>query len=168
MCFAEALLLKALLTFIEDETLVSFIRAGIKIRSCFNSYKYVLYNSRFILRKFVEKKITGLFIFRECNVILNSRTWSENEKNYKEHFESGVRLGIGAFNLVCKQHTYILAKWSPRQINCIHNNCKLTSVFRPIYIDDFTTPVENNQTTRIHWVFWKQSKHILKTQHRAL
>lgn len=39
-------------------------------------------------------------IYRECNVILNSRTWSENEKSCKEHFESGVRLGIGAFNLV--------------------------------------------------------------------
>lgn len=75
LCFAEALLLKALLTFIEDETLVSFIRAGIKIRSCYNSYK-------------------------ECNVILTSREWSENEKSYKEHFESGVRLGIGAFNLM--------------------------------------------------------------------
>ncbi|XP_025408940.1 tetratricopeptide repeat protein 39B-like isoform X2 [Sipha flava] len=75
LCFAEALLLRALLTFIEDETLVSFIRAGIKIRSCYNSYK-------------------------ECNVILNSRTWSESEKSYKDHFESGVRLGIGAFNLM--------------------------------------------------------------------
>lgn len=39
LCFAESLLLKALLSFIEDETLVSFIRAGLKIRSCFNSYK---------------------------------------------------------------------------------------------------------------------------------
>ncbi|XP_050426183.1 tetratricopeptide repeat protein 39B-like isoform X2 [Adelges cooleyi] len=75
LCFAEALLLKALLTFIEDETLVSFLRAGIKIRSCYNSYK-------------------------ECNHILNSRTWTEEQKPYKTHFESGVRLGIGAFNLM--------------------------------------------------------------------
>lgn len=103
----------------------------------------------------MKKKITNLFIFRECNVILNSRTWSENEKSYKDHFESGVRLGIGAFNLVCKQHMYLFAKLSPRQIHFIHNNHKLTSVFRPICIDDFTTPVENNQITGIHWVFWK-------------
>lgn len=41
-----------------------------------------------------------IFFSRECNVILTSRAWSENEKSYKEHFESGVRLGIGAFNLV--------------------------------------------------------------------
>ena len=39
LCYAEALLLKSMLTFIEDETLVSFIKAGLKIRSCFNSYK---------------------------------------------------------------------------------------------------------------------------------
>ena len=42
LCHAEILLLKAMLTFIEDETLSSFIKAGIKIRSCFNSYKYVV------------------------------------------------------------------------------------------------------------------------------
>lgn len=40
LCYAECLLLRAMLTFMEDETLGSFIKAGIKIRSCFNSYKY--------------------------------------------------------------------------------------------------------------------------------
>lgn len=39
LCSAEALLLKALLTFIEDETLSSMIKGGMKIRTCFNSYK---------------------------------------------------------------------------------------------------------------------------------
>lgn len=39
LCSAEALLIKALLTFIEDETLTSLIKGGIKIRTCFNSYK---------------------------------------------------------------------------------------------------------------------------------
>lgn len=39
LCAAEALLLKALLTFIEDETLASLIKGGIKIRTCFNYYK---------------------------------------------------------------------------------------------------------------------------------
>lgn len=39
LCHAECLLLKSILTFMEDETLGSFIKAGIKIRSCFNSYK---------------------------------------------------------------------------------------------------------------------------------
>lgn len=39
LCYAESLLLKSMLTFIEDESLVNFIKGGIKIRSCFNSYK---------------------------------------------------------------------------------------------------------------------------------
>jgi hypothetical protein len=39
LCSAEALLLKALLTFVEDETLSSLIKGGMKIRTCFNSYK---------------------------------------------------------------------------------------------------------------------------------
>jgi hypothetical protein len=30
--------------------------------------------------------------------ILNQRNW--NGENHKVHFESGVRMGIGAFNLV--------------------------------------------------------------------
>jgi Protein of unknown function (DUF3808) len=44
LCSAEALLLKALLTFIEDETLSSMIKGGMKIRTCFNSYKSVSIN----------------------------------------------------------------------------------------------------------------------------
>lgn len=42
LCYAECLLLRAMLTFMEDETLGSFIKAGIKIRSCFGSYKYAI------------------------------------------------------------------------------------------------------------------------------
>lgn len=44
LCHAESLLLRAMLTFMEDETLSSFIKAGIKIRSCYNSYKYYTNN----------------------------------------------------------------------------------------------------------------------------
>ncbi|CAG9766937.1 unnamed protein product [Ceutorhynchus assimilis] len=73
LCYAECLLLKSMLTFMEDETLSSFIKAGIKIRSCFNSYK-------------------------DCQQILQKRHW-ENEK-IKLHFESGVKMGIGTFNLM--------------------------------------------------------------------
>lgn len=73
LCSAEALLLKAMLTFIEDETLTSLIKGGMKIRTCFNSYK-------------------------ECNNILNQRNW-RNEAS-KAHFESGVRMGMGTFNLM--------------------------------------------------------------------
>ncbi|XP_046407172.1 tetratricopeptide repeat protein 39B-like [Ischnura elegans] len=73
LCYAESLLLKSMLTFIEDETLVSFIKAGLKIRSCYGSYK-------------------------ECGNILRNRNWEK--ESYKIHFESGVRMGIGAFNLM--------------------------------------------------------------------
>lgn len=41
LCYAESLLLKSMLTFVEDETLVSFVKAGLKIRTCFLSYKYI-------------------------------------------------------------------------------------------------------------------------------
>lgn len=73
LCYADSLLLKALLTFIEDETLVSFIKAGFKIRACFSSYK-------------------------ECSNILHTRNWAD--ESHKIHFESGVRMGVGAFNLL--------------------------------------------------------------------
>lgn len=73
LCYAESLLLKSVLTFVEDETLVSFIKAGLKIRSCYGSYK-------------------------ECSNILKNRNWENG--CYKTHFESGVRMGIGAFNLM--------------------------------------------------------------------
>lgn len=43
LCTAEALLLKAMLTFVEDETLTSLIKGGIKIRTCFFSFKYVCF-----------------------------------------------------------------------------------------------------------------------------
>ncbi|KAL7294850.1 hypothetical protein TKK_0011777 [Trichogramma kaykai] len=73
LCYAECLLLKSMLTFVEDETLVSFVKAGLKIRTCFLSYK-------------------------ECLQILNTRKW-ENE-THRVHFESGIRMGIGTFNLM--------------------------------------------------------------------
>lgn len=74
LCMAEALLLKSMLTFIEDETLASFIKGGMKIRTCF-------------------------FSFKECSNILASRSWTDNAFS-KLHFESGVRMGMGTFNLM--------------------------------------------------------------------
>jgi hypothetical protein len=72
LCHAECLLLKSMLTFMEDETLSSFIKAGIKIRSCYNSYK-------------------------DCQQILVKSRW---ENSSRVHFESGVKMGIGTFNLM--------------------------------------------------------------------
>lgn len=73
LVYAECLLFKAMLTVCEDETLVSFIKAGLKVRQCYQS-------------------------FRECWNILQHRDWT-NDK-YKIHFEGGVRLGVGTFNLM--------------------------------------------------------------------
>ncbi|CAB4058692.1 unnamed protein product [Lepeophtheirus salmonis] len=39
ICYAELLLLKAILTICEDESLVSFVNAGLKVRSCYHSYR---------------------------------------------------------------------------------------------------------------------------------
>ncbi|KAF5274539.1 hypothetical protein FQA39_LY07151 [Lamprigera yunnana] len=73
LCYAECLLLRSLLSFMEDETLGSLIKAGFKIRSCYSSYK-------------------------ECQNILINRDWQNSLT--KAHFEGGVRMGIGAFNLM--------------------------------------------------------------------
>ena len=42
LVYAECLLLRSILTFIQDENLVSFIKGGLKIRSCYQSYKECL------------------------------------------------------------------------------------------------------------------------------
>jgi hypothetical protein len=41
LCYAECLLERALLTFLQDENLISFVKGGLKIRQCYHSYKYV-------------------------------------------------------------------------------------------------------------------------------
>jgi len=73
LCYAECLLLRAALTFVEDENLISFVKGGLKMRSCLNAY-------------------------RECWHILKHRAWGESK--HKHHFESGTRFGFGNYNLM--------------------------------------------------------------------
>ncbi|XP_059145816.1 tetratricopeptide repeat protein 39B-like isoform X2 [Physella acuta] len=73
LCYAECLLVRACLTFIQDENLISFIKGGLKIRE---SYK----------------------IYKECHKILRNRKVGTDR--YKVHFDSGVCMGIGTFNLM--------------------------------------------------------------------
>ncbi|XP_063396738.1 tetratricopeptide repeat protein 39B-like isoform X1 [Mytilus trossulus] len=73
LCYAECLLLRALLTFVQDENLISFVKGGLKIRECYKVYK-------------------------ECNKILQKRNFADEKQ--KLHFESGVLMGVGAFNLM--------------------------------------------------------------------
>ncbi|XP_072032025.1 tetratricopeptide repeat protein 39B-like isoform X2 [Amphiura filiformis] len=73
LCYAESLLERAILTFIQDDNLISFLKGGMKIRSGYQSYK-------------------------SCVHMLEDRKWKD--KTSKMHFESGVRFGIGCFNLM--------------------------------------------------------------------
>lgn len=45
LCYSESLLLRAILTFIEDDNLMGFVKGGMKIRTCLASYKFVQPNS---------------------------------------------------------------------------------------------------------------------------
>ncbi|BFZ16413.1 hypothetical protein BsWGS_19452 [Bradybaena similaris] len=73
LVYAECLLIRAFLTFIQDENLISFVKGGLKIRECYKTYK-------------------------ECHKILQHR--SVNTDKHRVHFESGVCMGVGAFNLM--------------------------------------------------------------------
>ncbi|XP_076844746.1 tetratricopeptide repeat protein 39A isoform X4 [Brachyhypopomus gauderio] len=71
-CYAECLIQRAALTFLQDENMVSFIKGGIKVRSSYLIYKE--------LHSFIES---------------HSSFKGPNHK----HLEGGVAFGIGAFNL---------------------------------------------------------------------
>ncbi|KAL3868152.1 hypothetical protein ACJMK2_040986 [Sinanodonta woodiana] len=73
LIYAECLLMRALLTFVQDENLISFVKGGLKIRECYKVYK-------------------------ECGKILAQKKWQSEAQRI--HFESGVRMGVGSFNLL--------------------------------------------------------------------
>ncbi|XP_041033310.1 tetratricopeptide repeat protein 39A [Carcharodon carcharias] len=72
VCYAECLLQRAALTFLQDENMVSFIKGGIKVRNSF-------------------------MIYKELHNFLQSNLFSKGPNH--SHLEGGVSLGIGAFNL---------------------------------------------------------------------
>ncbi|XP_015204531.1 tetratricopeptide repeat protein 39A [Lepisosteus oculatus] len=71
-CYAECLLQRAALTFLQDENMVSFIKGGMKVR---NSY----------------------MIYRELHSFIQANNFPKGPNHI--HLEGGVSLGIGAFNL---------------------------------------------------------------------
>ncbi|KAL7828656.1 hypothetical protein SRHO_G00322900 [Serrasalmus rhombeus] len=73
VCYAECLLQRAALTFLQDENMISFIKGGIKVR---NSYQ----------------------IYKELHTVLKSSGYVHGDNH--GHFEGGVKLGVGAFNLM--------------------------------------------------------------------
>ncbi|KAM4641666.1 tetratricopeptide repeat protein 39A [Discoglossus pictus] len=72
VCYAECLLQRAALTFLQDENMVSFIKGGIKVRNSYQTYK-------------------------ELHSLQGSANYARGESHC--HFEGGVKLGVGAFNL---------------------------------------------------------------------
>lgn len=74
LCYAEVLLQHAALTFL-DETIIGFIKGGMRIR---NSYQ----------------------IFKNCQAMVNITKNMENQKSTHIHFRCGVNMGIGSFNLM--------------------------------------------------------------------
>uniref|UniRef100_A0ABI7XN86 Tetratricopeptide repeat protein 39B n=1 Tax=Felis catus TaxID=9685 RepID=A0ABI7XN86_FELCA len=74
ICYAECLLQKAALTFVQDENMINFIKGGLKIRTSYQIYK-------------------------ECLSILHVIQKNKVEQQFFYEFEGGVKLGIGAFNL---------------------------------------------------------------------
>ncbi|XP_073419763.1 tetratricopeptide repeat protein 39A isoform X3 [Dendrobates tinctorius] len=72
VCYAECLLLRAALTFLQDENMVSFIKGGIKVRNSYQTYK-------------------------ELDSLQKCANYITGESHC--HFEGGVKLGVGAFNL---------------------------------------------------------------------
>ncbi|KAG5260636.1 hypothetical protein AALO_G00294740 [Alosa alosa] len=75
ICYAECLLQKATLTFVQDENMISFIKGGIKIRTSYQIYK-------------------------DCQHLLSAAQEGGAETEALRQFEGGVKLGIGSFNLM--------------------------------------------------------------------
>ncbi|XP_019386950.1 PREDICTED: tetratricopeptide repeat protein 39A isoform X2 [Crocodylus porosus] len=72
ICYAECLLQRAALTFLQDENMVSFIKGGIRVRNSYQTY-------------------------RELDNLIQSPNYVKGKHHF--HFEGGVKLGVGAFNL---------------------------------------------------------------------
>ncbi|XP_073201548.1 tetratricopeptide repeat protein 39B isoform X4 [Lepidochelys kempii] len=75
ICYAECLLQKAALTFVQDENMINFIKGGLKIRTSYQIYK-------------------------ECHQVLQMTQGNKKKNETYHQFEGGVKLGIGAFNLM--------------------------------------------------------------------
>lgn len=75
LCYAECLLQKATLTFVQDENMISFIKGGIKIRTSYQIYK-------------------------DCQNVVSSSHDTDGQSDAFRQFEGGVKLGVGSFNLM--------------------------------------------------------------------
>ncbi|XP_065070283.1 tetratricopeptide repeat protein 39B-like [Rhopilema esculentum] len=75
LCYAECLLERAILTFIQDENLISFIKGSLKIKHAYS-------------------------IYRSCLQLMSQCPSGLAKAANRLDFEGGVHLGIGTFNLL--------------------------------------------------------------------
>lgn len=81
LVYAEAYLLKALLSIVHDESIVAFLREGLNIRASYNTYRN--------LERYIE------FVREEAAAGHDISIYQLDD-----HFTSGVGLGIGCFNII--------------------------------------------------------------------
>ncbi|KAI9312224.1 hypothetical protein BX666DRAFT_1866434 [Dichotomocladium elegans] len=81
LVYAEAYLLKALLSIVYDESIVSFLREGLNIRNSYNTYR--------VLEKYVD------FVQAEAAAGKDTTCYQLDD-----HFTSGVAMGVGCFNII--------------------------------------------------------------------
>ena len=96
--------------------------------------------------------VATALVYRECWNILIQRDWENSP--HKVHFESGVRLGVGSFNLV----TCLGLLISVRILNVI--------LIQPIYADfffavNFSAATKNIKTAWIYRVYWNSGKKLI-------
>nr|CDJ90436.1 Outer membrane protein domain containing protein [Haemonchus contortus] len=76
LCYAECLLTRAALAFFQDDNFASFIKGALRIRSCYQIYRY-------------------------CErLMMDDTLWVGRDYRVREHFEAGVLMGLGTFNLM--------------------------------------------------------------------
>ncbi|CAO4365651.1 unnamed protein product [Caenorhabditis nigoni] len=76
LCYAQMLLIRAMLTFFHDDNFASFIKGALNIRTCYQTYRY-------------------------CEKLMNEPSvWVGRNKKVQEQFESGTRMGLGTFSLM--------------------------------------------------------------------
>jgi tetratricopeptide (TPR) repeat protein len=73
VCYAECLVLKSAITFIQDDSLLSFLKSGVNVGSSYQIYK-------------------------DCQQVLE--LMPENQSKTHRHLIGGIKFGVGVFNLM--------------------------------------------------------------------
>lgn len=158
LCYAEVLLQKAALTFL-DESLISFIKGGMKIRHSYQIYKWgprcwlvweiqdiqgcKMLNVATIGALFIS--VRCYFLNRDCQDLSNVVKDLEKQKSTYVHFKGGVNMGIGSFNLV-RTHT-------PFKYWCCNQYWQNPPHFSP---DVVSVAIQSHQIDGVSGLLWRQ------------